>query len=91
MPGMRLVPTLTWSVGGMQRTSLHPQLFELLSLIDGLGSLRAAADEIRMPYRTAWGLLREMEDTFGRPLVQLRWRSLLQGPGRSWRKEGWSA
>jgi molybdate transport repressor ModE-like protein len=69
---MRLVPTLSWSAGSVSPTPVEPRLFDLLARIEAQGSLRAAADAIGMPYRTAWGLLQDMERTFGSPLVRLQ-------------------
>jgi len=69
---MRLTPSLCWSAGAARATPIDPRVFELLARIDGLGSLRAAADAVGMPYRTAWGLLQQMEQTFGGPLVRFQ-------------------
>ena len=38
---------------------------DLLEAVDRLGSLRSAADRMRMSYRHAWGLLRELEQAAG--------------------------
>jgi molybdate transport repressor ModE-like protein len=38
---------------------------DLLESVDRLGSLRSAADSMRMSYRHAWGLLRELEKAAG--------------------------
>lgn len=38
---------------------------ELLDLVERLGSLRRAAARMRMSYRYAWGLLRELERAAG--------------------------
>jgi putative molybdopterin biosynthesis protein len=43
----------------------------LLAGIAARGSLRAACDEVGIPYRTAWDMLREIEKVVGGPLVRL--------------------
>lgn len=68
---MRLTPSLRWFAGATQPTAIDPRIFELLAHIASQGSLRAAAATIAMPYRSAWGLLQEMEVVFGGPLVRL--------------------
>jgi putative molybdopterin biosynthesis protein len=69
---MRLTPTLVWTMGLAHPAPLDAQLLDLLASIEARGSLRAAADAVGMPYRTAWGLLQAMEQAFGCPLVQLQ-------------------
>lgn len=66
---MRLTPTLSWSAGADRPTPIDPRVFDLLARIASQGSLRAAAGAVGIPYRTAWGLLQDMEQTFGGPLV----------------------
>ncbi|MGB5103147.1 MAG: substrate-binding domain-containing protein [Steroidobacteraceae bacterium] len=68
---MRLTPSLCWSAGAPRPTSIDPRVFALLAQIAGKGSLRAAAAAIAMPYRSAWGLMQEMEQIVGGPLVRL--------------------
>lgn len=41
----------------------------LLQAIDRTGSLTRAAEELRVPYRTAWHKLKQMEQRLGRRLV----------------------
>ena len=41
----------------------------LLHALDQTGSIRGAAERLRMSYRGAWGRLREMERRLGEPLV----------------------
>lgn len=50
---------------------VDPRILELLSRIDAQGSLRAACYATGIPYRTAWGMLQDMERDFGCPLVRL--------------------
>lgn len=38
---------------------------DLLEAVDRLGSLRSAAASMKMSYRYAWGLLRELDDAAG--------------------------
>ncbi|MEX1021687.1 MAG: LysR family transcriptional regulator [Dehalococcoidia bacterium] len=41
----------------------------LLEAVEAHGSVAAAAEALRLPYRTAWKKLREMEDAAGVPLL----------------------
>lgn len=68
---MRLTPTLCWLAGAPRPSAINPRVFALLRQIASRGSLRAAATAIAMPYRSAWGLLQEMEQIVGGPLVRL--------------------
>lgn len=42
----------------------------LLRLIDQKGSLNQAAQEMKISYRAAWGLLQDLEERLGYPLLQ---------------------
>lgn len=42
----------------------------LLEAVATHGSVAAAAEALRLPYRTAWKKLREMEEAAGEPLLQ---------------------
>lgn len=39
--------------------------FELVDYIDQLGSLKAAADQLGISYRKAWGMLKDAEEKLG--------------------------
>ncbi|MBQ9105062.1 MAG: LysR family transcriptional regulator [Mailhella sp.] len=41
----------------------------LLKHIDELGSLKRAAEVLKIPYRGAWGRIRKAEDALGMPLI----------------------
>jgi molybdate transport repressor ModE-like protein len=69
---MRLTPSLCWVAGPDRKTPVDPKAFALLAGISDRGSLRAAASAIGLPYRTAWGLLQDLERALGSPLVQLQ-------------------
>ncbi len=43
---------------------------DLLEAIDATGSLAAAATRLNVPYRVAWGKLKEIEERLGFPLLQ---------------------
>jgi molybdate transport system regulatory protein len=43
--------------------------FRILDAIDRLGSLQAAAKELKMSYRAAWCRVKVSEERIGRPLV----------------------
>lgn len=42
----------------------------LLEAVAAHGSVAAAAEALRLPYRTAWKKLREMEEAAGEPLLE---------------------
>jgi molybdate transport system regulatory protein len=44
---------------------------ELLGLIDRHRSISAAARQMNMSYRRAWGLVRDMNEAAGEPLVEV--------------------
>ena len=69
---MRLVPRFVWCIDSATPVPVDAKLIELLACIDAQGSLRAAANAVGMPYRTAWGLLQSMEQVFHCPLVRLQ-------------------
>lgn len=43
---------------------------ELLQAIEATGSIRSAADRLKVPYRRAWEKVQEMESRGGRRLVE---------------------
>jgi molybdate transport system regulatory protein len=43
---------------------------DLLAAVDDTGSLVRAAEQVDVPYRTAWERIREMEDALGESLVE---------------------
>jgi molybdate transport system regulatory protein len=43
---------------------------ELLRAIDATGSISAAAEQMKIPYRTAWQKINEMETRLGENLVE---------------------
>ena len=43
--------------------------YELLRLIDELGSLKLAAEKIGMSYRGAWGKIKKTEEVIGESLI----------------------
>lgn len=49
--------------------SIGPGKVRLLELIDEHGSIRRAGTELRMSYARAWGLVRDLGQTFGKPVV----------------------
>jgi molybdate transport system regulatory protein len=50
---------------------LGPGRVELLGLIEEQGSISAAAKRMKMSYRRAWSLVRDMNEVAGEPLVEL--------------------
>jgi molybdate transport system regulatory protein len=49
--------------------SIGPGKVRLLELIDELGSIRRAGAALRMSYARAWGLVHDLGETFGKPVV----------------------
>jgi molybdate transport system regulatory protein len=43
--------------------------YELLLLIDELGSLKHAAEKMGISYRGAWGKIKKTEEVIGQPLI----------------------
>ncbi len=43
--------------------------FELLRGIKEKGNLKAATEELNMSYRHAWGIIKQIEETLGQPVV----------------------
>ncbi|MCC7410037.1 MAG: helix-turn-helix transcriptional regulator [Gammaproteobacteria bacterium] len=74
---------LRWFTGADVPTEIDPVLIAVLDAIADGGSLRHAAEHLRLSYRHAWGLLHRWEDTLGQPLVGLtRGRgAVLTAPG----------
>lgn len=68
---MRITPSLHWSLGQGGRVTIEPRLVELLGRIESKGSLRAACEAAGIPYRSAWGMLQDIERAIGCPLVRL--------------------
>ena len=52
-----------------KRHALGPGMMELLEGIAQHGSIRKAGSEMAMSYRKCWLRLKNMEKTFGRPVV----------------------
>ena len=67
MAGLR--PEVVWTAGGQ---ALEPRLLALLRAIERHATLKAAAEETRLSYRGAWGLLLEAARLAGSPLVELQ-------------------
>lgn len=69
---VRLVPTLLWRPAGNGATALDTRLVRLLAGVKRHATLRAAARDAGLSYRSAWGLLGETARALGVPLVELR-------------------
>ena len=59
----------SWLPGNQASQSGEVQLFNLLEAIHRDGSLRAAAQQVGLSYRYAWGLIGRWAEHFGQPLV----------------------
>ena len=66
-PEARLVPRLRVMRG--EEILLGPGKADLLALIEQLGTIREAANELDMSYMRAWKLVQTMNDGFREPLV----------------------
>ncbi|MFN2380432.1 MAG: winged helix-turn-helix domain-containing protein, partial [Bacteroidales bacterium] len=61
--------------------------FELLETIERLRSIVAAAEEMKMSYRKAWGIIQKVENKLGFPLV-LKHRGGAEGGYTTLSEEG---
>lgn len=61
-----------WTPTPGQGHALEPTLFRILHGVDASGSLAETARRLGMSYRHVWGLTGKWEQTFGRPVVELR-------------------
>lgn len=50
--------------------SIGPGKIRLLELVSETGSIRQAGLALEMSYARAWGLIRELNDMFGEPVVE---------------------
>ena len=46
--------------------------FEILSKVQEIGTLSGAAKALKMSYRQAWGMIKEIENELGEPLLKTR-------------------
>jgi molybdate transport repressor ModE-like protein len=63
---------LSWFYGEKEQQVIEEALFRLLQAIRDKGSLKRGAEESRLSYRHAWGLLKKWETEFNSPLVTLQ-------------------
>ncbi len=63
---------LSWFYGDKDQQAIEEALLRLLQAIKDQGSLKRAAEETRLSYRHAWGLLKKWETEFDSPLVTLQ-------------------
>jgi len=63
---------LSWFYGDKDQQAIEEALLRLLQAIKDKGSLKRAAEETRLSYRHAWGLLKKWETEFDSPLVTLQ-------------------
>ena len=68
----RLKADIVWRTEGPNAARLDPRLLDLLRSLQRHTTLRAAADEIDLSYRGAWGLLLDATALAGAPLVELQ-------------------
>ena len=53
-------------------TRVDPRVLALLAALQRHATLKAAADEVRLSYRAAWGLLMDAGERAGAPLVEMQ-------------------
>jgi molybdate transport repressor ModE-like protein len=68
---MRLVPEVRWRIASRPPASLDPRVPRLLGAIREHATLRAAAAELGVSYRTAWALVGETGRVLGVPVAEL--------------------
>jgi molybdate transport repressor ModE-like protein len=69
---LRLEPEVSWRPAGHGAPPFDRRLAPLLAAIRARATLRAAAQEVGLSYRTAWGLLSDAGRALGTPLVELQ-------------------
>jgi len=69
---MRLIPEISWRVASRRDAPLDPRVLRLLGAIRTHATLRAAAAELGLSYRTAWSLVGETGRLLGVPVVELQ-------------------
>lgn len=62
--------TISFRIDLADGKRLGPGKYQLLQLIDDLGSISAAGRAMKMSYRRAWLLIGEINASFGTPLVE---------------------
>ena len=65
-----------------------PGSFELLHGIQEKGTLKAISDGLNMSYRHAWGIIKEIEDKLGKPIVVSHRGGKVGGGGAELTQEG---
>lgn len=68
----RLRADIVWRTQEPGGARLDPRLLDLLRALERNPTLRAAADEVGVSYRAAWGLLLEATALAGAPLAELQ-------------------
>jgi molybdate transport repressor ModE-like protein len=68
----RLHADIGWRTDGPGAVRLDPRVLDLLRSLQSHPTLRAAADEVGISYRAAWGLLLEAAALAGAPLAELQ-------------------
>src|SRR5262245_44821453 len=68
---LRLEPEVSWRPAGRAAPPFDRRLAPLLAAIRTHATLRAAAREIGLSYRAAWGLLSDTGQALGLPLAEL--------------------
>ncbi len=64
--------SLNWHCKNEEVAEIPKSLFQLLQAIVDTGTLRAAADECKLSYRHAWGMIQRWQGIFGCSLVELK-------------------
>lgn len=69
---LKLEPEISWRAAGRVAPAFDRRLAPLLAAIRAHGTLRAAAQDVGLSYRAAWGLLSDAGRALGVPLVELQ-------------------
>ena len=64
-----MIPAVVWQAGAQ---TLDPRALALLRALQRHGTLKAAAEEVGLSYRAAWGLVLEAGKLAGAPLAELQ-------------------
>jgi len=68
----QLKADVVWRTAGPNAVRLDPRLLDLLRALQRNSTLRAAANELDLSYRAAWGVLLDSAALAGAPLVELQ-------------------
>jgi molybdate transport repressor ModE-like protein len=62
--------TSVWLENERGQTIMDPEIYQILKAIYLVGSMSKAAEKVRKQFRRVWGIVKETEAVYGRPLVE---------------------